>query len=140
MNTIVANNNSLSMASVNGTSSSTSMLESLCIDNIEDDSLDLILEDEDDSLDICMLDDDLDDDSLTLILDEEDDSLDICLLDDDVEDHEDDCDDYDEDYEDDYDDYGSGYEWTDEDAWDAMTDGQYGDYPGSGWDPEMFGY
>lgn len=41
-----------------------------------------------------------------------------------------------------YDDYdgGGGYEWTDEDAWDAMTDGQYGDYPGSGWDPEMFGY
>lgn len=33
-----------------------------------------------------------------------------------------------------------GYQWTDEDAWDAMTDGQYGDYPGSGWDPEMFGY
>ena len=32
------------------------------------------------------------------------------------------------------------YEWTDEDAWDAMTDGMYGDYPGSGWDPEMFGY
>lgn len=31
-------------------------------------------------------------------------------------------------------------EWTDEDAWDAMTDGQYGDYPGSGWDPEQFGY
>ena len=92
------------MASVNGTSSSTSMLESLCIDNIEDDSLDLILEDEDDSLDICLLDDDV------------------------------------EDYEDDYNDYGSGYEWTDEDAWDAMTDGQYGDYPGSGWDPEMFGY
>ena len=30
--------------------------------------------------------------------------------------------------------------WTDEDAWDAMTDGQYGDYPGSGWDPEQFGY
>lgn len=100
------------MACVNGTSSSTSVLESLCIDNIEDDSLDLILEDEDDSLDIC-------------------------LLDDDVEDVEDD---YDEDYEDDYDDYDSGYEWTDEDAWDAMTDGQYGDYPGSGWDPEMFGY
>ena len=47
---------------------------------------------------------------------------------------------FDDDYEDDYDDYGSGYEWTDEDAWDAMTDGQYGDYPGSGWDPEMFGY
>lgn len=33
-----------------------------------------------------------------------------------------------------------GYEWTDEDAWDAMTDGMYGDYPGSGWDPEMFGF
>ena len=33
-----------------------------------------------------------------------------------------------------------GYEWTDEDAWDAMTDGMYGDYPGSGWDPELFGY
>lgn len=31
-------------------------------------------------------------------------------------------------------------EWTDEDSWDAMTDGQYGDYPGSGWDPEQFGY
>lgn len=33
-----------------------------------------------------------------------------------------------------------GHEWTDEDAWDAMTDGMYGDYPGSGWDPEAFGY
>lgn len=33
-----------------------------------------------------------------------------------------------------------GYEWTDEDAWDAMTDGMYGDYPGSGWDPEAFGF
>lgn len=31
-------------------------------------------------------------------------------------------------------------EWTDEDAWDAMTDGMYGDYHGSGWDPEDFGY
>ena len=46
----------------------------------------------------------------------------------------------------DYDDGSSGswqdggYEWTDEDAWDAMTDGMYGDYPGSGWDPETFGY
>lgn len=45
------------------------------------------------------------------------------------------------------DDYGAydfssdqGHEWTDEDAWDAMTDGMYGDYPGSGWDPEAFGY
>lgn len=33
-----------------------------------------------------------------------------------------------------------GHEWTDEDAWDAMTDGMYGDYPGPGWDPESFGY
>ena len=31
-------------------------------------------------------------------------------------------------------------EWTDEDAWDAMTDGMYGDYPGPEWDPEHFGY
>lgn len=36
--------------------------------------------------------------------------------------------------------YPDSYEWTDEDAWDAMTDGMYGDYPGSGWDPEQFGY
>jgi hypothetical protein len=33
-----------------------------------------------------------------------------------------------------------GYEWTDEDAWDAMTDGMYGDYPGPGWDLEKFGF
>ncbi len=38
------------------------------------------------------------------------------------------------------DDCDNGYEWTDEDAWDAMTDGMYGDYPGPGWDPEWFGY
>lgn len=48
-------------------------------------------------------------------------------------------DDDDYDYEQDYSDISS-YEWSDEDAWDAMTDGQYGDYPGSGWDPEGFGY
>lgn len=30
--------------------------------------------------------------------------------------------------------------WTDEDTWDAMTDGMYGDYPGPGWDSESFGY
>ena len=35
---------------------------------------------------------------------------------------------------------GSDYDWTDEDAWDAMTDGMYGDYPGPGWDPECFGF
>ena len=31
-------------------------------------------------------------------------------------------------------------EYSDEDAWDAMTDGMYGDYPGLGWDPEWFGF
>lgn len=36
--------------------------------------------------------------------------------------------------------YERGHDWTNEDAWDAMTDGQYGDYPGSGWDMEMFGH
>ena len=46
--------------------------------------------------------------------------------------------DYDEGYSSYWQDRGS--EWTDEDAWDAMTDGMYGDYPGSGWDPEAFGY
>ena len=36
-------------------------------------------------------------------------------------------------------DYNSarGYEWTDEDAQDAITDGMYGDYLGSGWDQEV---
>ena len=33
-----------------------------------------------------------------------------------------------EEYEDDY--YESdGYEWTEEDAWDALTDGMYGEMP-----------
>ena len=49
-------------------------------------------------------------------------------------------DEYDDYYDDNEDYQGGGYEWTDEDAWDAMTDGQYGDYPGPGWDPERFGY
>ena len=35
---------------------------------------------------------------------------------------------------------GAEYDWTDEDAWDAMTDGMYGDYSGPGWDPEWFGF
>ncbi len=35
---------------------------------------------------------------------------------------------------------GDYSEWTDEDSWDAMTDGMYGDYPGSEWDPEMLGF
>ena len=39
-------------------------------------------------------------------------------------------DDYDE-YEDEYecDDQDGGYEWTEEDSWDALTDGMYGDMP-----------
>ena len=31
-------------------------------------------------------------------------------------------------------------EWTDEDTWDAMTDGMYGDYPGEGFDYEVLGF
>lgn len=39
-----------------------------------------------------------------------------------------------EDYEcDNYDDDG-GYEWTEEDSWDALTDGMYGDMPSSPWE------
>lgn len=38
-----------------------------------------------------------------------------------------------EDYEcEDYDD--CGYEWTEEDSWDALTDGMYGDMPSSPWE------
>jgi hypothetical protein len=41
-----------------------------------------------------------------------------------------------EDYEceecEDYDD--GGYEWTEEDSWDALTDGMYGDMPSSPWE------
>ena len=40
---------------------------------------------------------------------------------------------YDDSYEeyDDYecDSYDGGYEWTEEDSWDALTDGMYGDMP-----------
>ena len=32
------------------------------------------------------------------------------------------------------------YEWTAEDAWDAMTDGMYGDYPGGDVDYEKIGF
>ncbi len=39
-----------------------------------------------------------------------------------------------EDYEcDNYDDDG-GYEWTEEDSWDALTDGMYGEMPSSPWE------
>lgn len=47
---------------------------------------------------------------------------------------------YDDSYEK-YDDYendsyaGGGYEWTEEDSWDALTDGMYGDMPT---DPLMY--
>jgi len=39
-------------------------------------------------------------------------------------------------YEDDYEcgGYEDGYEWTEEDAWDALTDGMYGDMPNNPWD------
>ena len=39
---------------------------------------------------------------------------------------------YDE-YKDDSYDCG-GYEWTEEDSWDALTDGMYGDMPSSPWE------
>lgn len=32
------------------------------------------------------------------------------------------------------------YQWTEEDAWDAMTDGMYGDYPGGDVDYDVFGF
>lgn len=32
------------------------------------------------------------------------------------------------------------YQWTEEDTWDAMTDGMYGDYPGGDVDYEVFGF
>lgn len=45
---------------------------------------------------------------------------------------------YDDSYEE-YDDYecggyDDGYEWTEEDAWDALTDGMYGEMPGTPWE------
>ena len=39
----------------------------------------------------------------------------------------DEYDEYDEDYE--CDGQDRGYEWTEEDSWDALTDGMYGDMP-----------
>ena len=29
---------------------------------------------------------------------------------------------------------GNGYEWTEEDSWDALTDGMYGEYNPQAWD------
>lgn len=79
---------------------------------------------------LCL--DTINDDSLLLIQESQETPLGICMFDNHSNDYDDDYDEREE--------YDSGYEWTDEDAWDAMTDGMYGDYPGSGWDPEMFGY
>ena len=39
----------------------------------------------------------------------------------------DECDEYEDDYE--CCGYEEGYEWTEEDSWDALTDGMYGDMP-----------
>ena len=38
---------------------------------------------------------------------------------------------FEDEYEDEYEDYScdGGYEWTEEDSWDALTDGMYGDMP-----------
>ena len=49
---------------------------------------------------------------------------------------------FDDSYEeyDDYDDYecdcsnDRSYEWTEEDSWDALTDGMYGDMPSNPWE------
>ena len=43
-------------------------------------------------------------------------------------------------YYDDYNYHSNEYQWTDEDVWDAMTDGMYGDYPGGNIDYEIFGF
>lgn len=44
-------------------------------------------------------------------------------------------DDFEDDFNDYYDDYEcGGYEWTEEDSWDALTDGMYGDMPSSPWE------
>lgn len=45
----------------------------------------------------------------------------------------DECDEYEDDYE--CCGYEEGYEWTEEDSWDALTDGMYGDMPS---DPRMY--
>ena len=48
---------------------------------------------------------------------------------------------FDEDFNEEYVDYENdsyddgGYEWTEEDSWDALTDGMYGDMPS---DPRMY--
>lgn len=39
---------------------------------------------------------------------------------------------YDDTYECDF--YNNGYEWTEEDSWDALTDGMLGEYNPQAWD------
>ena len=57
----------------------------------------------------------------------------IELAEEDIEDDFDD--DFNDDFNDYYDDYEcGGYEWTEEDSWDALTDGMYGDMPSSPWE------
>ena len=52
------------------------------------------------------------------------------------DDFEDDFDDnFNDNFNDYYDEYEcGGYEWTEEDSWDALTDGMYGDMPSSPWE------
>ena len=51
---------------------------------------------------------------------------------------EDDYEDFDDEDNDSYEEYDNyecgGYEWTEEDSWDALTDGMYGDTPSSPWE------
>lgn len=43
--------------------------------------------------------------------------------------------DIEDDFDDDYDDCEcGGYDWTEEDSWDALTDGMYGNMPSSPWE------
>ena len=49
--------------------------------------------------------------------------------------YEEEDDDEDNDSYEEYDNYEcGGYEWTEEDSWDALTDGMYGDMPSSPWE------
>lgn len=46
--------------------------------------------------------------------------------------YDDSCEEYDDYENDSY--TGGGYEWTEEDSWDALTDGMYGEYNPQAWD------
>lgn len=51
---------------------------------------------------------------------------------------ENDYEDFDDEDDDSYEEYDNyecgGYEWTEEDSWDALTDGMYGEMPSSPWE------